>query len=81
MNTTTIRQKLHEYIKIADDKKVKAIYTIVESDINEMNEWWNDESFIAELDKRSSDLKSGKDKGITWDELKNELLKSNPNGL
>ena len=81
MNTTTIRQKLHEYIKVADDKKVKAIYTIVESDINEMNEWWNDESFIAELDKRSSDLKSGKEKGVTWEELKNELLKSTPNGL
>ena len=73
MNTTTIRQKLHEYIKVADDKKVKAIYTIVESDINEMNEWWNDESFIAELDKRSSDLKSGIDKGITWDELKKRI--------
>ena len=73
MNTTTIRQKLHEYIKVADDKKVKAIYTIVESDINEMNEWWNDESFIAELDKRSSDLKSGKEKGITWSELKKRI--------
>ena len=81
MNTTTIRQKLHEYIKVADDKKVKAIYTIVESDINEMNEWWNDESFIAELDKRSSDLKSGKEKGVPWDELKKELLKSTPDGL
>ena len=81
MNTTTIRQKLHEYIKVADDKKVKAMYTIVESDINEMNEWWNDESFIAELDKRSSDLKSGKEKGVTWDELKKELLKSTPDGL
>ena len=74
MNTTTIRQKLHEYIKVADDKKVKAIYTIVESDINEMNEWWNDENFIAELDKRSSDLKSGKDKGVAWEELKKELF-------
>ena len=81
MNTTTIRQKLHEYIKVADDKKVKAIYTIVESDINEMNEWWNDESFISELDKRSSDLKSGKEKGITWDELKKDILKSTPNEL
>lgn len=81
MNTSTIRQRLYEYIKVADDKKVKAIYTIVESDINEMNEWWNDESFISELDKRSSDLKSGKDKGVNWDELKKELLKSTPNGL
>jgi hypothetical protein len=66
---------------VADDKKVKAIYTIIESDINEMNHWWNDERFIAELDKRSSDLKSGKDKGFTWDELKKELERSTPNGL
>lgn len=75
MNTTTIRKKLQEYIKVADEKKVKAIYTIVENEINEMNQWWNDEQLIAELDKRSADLKSGKDQGITWDELKKQLLK------
>lgn len=57
------RQKLHEYISTADDKKVKAIYTIIESDLNEMYEWWNDKELIAELDLRSDDLKSGKDKG------------------
>jgi len=74
MNTSTIRKKLYEYIKVADDKKVKAIYTIIESDINEMNHWWNDGRFIAELDKRSSDLKSGKDKGVDWVELKKELI-------
>lgn len=81
MNTSTIRQKLHEYIKVADDKKVKAIYTIIESDINEMNQWWNDDRFIAELDKRSSDLKSGKDKGVFWEELKMELSIQTHNGL
>lgn len=41
-----------------------------------MNQWWNDEPFIAELDKQSADLKSGRDKGVTWDELKRELLSS-----
>ncbi|MDP2335279.1 MAG: addiction module protein [Bacteroidota bacterium] len=81
MNTSTIRQRLYEYIKVADDKKVKAIYTIVESEINEMNEWWNDENFIAELDKRTSDLKSGKDQGVTWEELKKEFFSQTPNGL
>lgn len=39
-----------------------------------MNQWWNAEQFIADLDKQSADLKSGKDKGITWEELKKELL-------
>jgi len=33
MTTATIRKKLHDYINIADDKKVEAIYTIVEDDL------------------------------------------------
>ena len=84
MNTSTIRKKLSEYIKVADDKKVKAIYTIIESDLNEIYEWWNDQELIAELDRRSDDLKSGKDNGHLWEEVKKELLdgqkKSSRNG-
>ena len=30
MTTTIIRKKLVEYLKVADDKKIKAIYTMVE---------------------------------------------------
>lgn len=76
MNTSIIRQKLHEYIRVADDEKVKAIYTIIESDINSLYEWWNDKDLIAELDYRSAGLKSGNDKGYHWEEAKKELLKS-----
>jgi len=76
MNTSAIRQKLYEYIKVADDKKVKAIYTIIESEVNELYEWWNDRDLMAELDCRSADLKSGKDKGYPWEEVKKELLNS-----
>ena len=32
MNTSTIKQKLYEYIRVADDKKVKAIYTLIEGE-------------------------------------------------
>jgi hypothetical protein len=81
MNTATIRKKLSEYIKVADDKKVKAIYTIVEDDINELNERWNDQSFITDLDNRSADLKSGKDQGVPWEKLKREIKRTTPNAL
>lgn len=77
MNTSTIRQKLYEYIRVADDKKVKAIYTIIESEVNELYEWWNDKDLMAELDARSADLKSGKDKGNPWEEVKKELINEN----
>jgi hypothetical protein len=75
MTTAAIRQKLYEYIRIADDKKVKAIFTIVEDDINDFD-WANDPEFIAELDKRSNDYKSGVVKGIPWDEARKKILSS-----
>ncbi len=39
MDTATIRQQLHNYLEVADDKKIKAIYTIIENDVreNELN--------------------------------------------
>ena len=74
MDTLMIRQKLYEYIKVADDKKVEAIYTIVKEEINEPYEWWNDEELIMELDRRSADLKSGKDAGVSWVDTKDRLL-------
>lgn len=80
MNTTEIRKKLYEYIKVAEDKKIKAIYTIIESDINDMDKGLNDEQLIAELEKRSSDLKAGKDKGVAWEELKKGISSQKPDG-
>jgi hypothetical protein len=75
MNTSAIRKRLHEYIKVAEDKKIKALYTIIENEIKEMDSWQDDKQLLAELEKRSSDLKLGKDKGVSWEELKKEFLK------
>jgi hypothetical protein len=36
MKTTDIKEKLHQYIETADEKKLKAIYTMVEEDIARM---------------------------------------------
>lgn len=36
--------------------------------------WWEDELLVQELDKRSEDLKSGKDKGVSFAEIKQRLL-------
>ena len=76
METSLIRQKLFEYISTADDKKVRAIYTIIENNLHvEDYEWWSDKQLIEQLDRISADLKSGKDKGYSWDKVKNELLR------
>ena len=52
MTTTAIREKLQDYIKVADDKKIKAIYTILEDEITTETEWWNDNVFVKE-DRKS----------------------------
>jgi hypothetical protein len=74
MNTATIRKKLYEYIRVADDRKVRAIYTIIENDVVEPYEWWNDNELLAELDYRSEQIKSGNDPGMLWEDAKKEIL-------
>lgn len=80
MDTLTIRQKLHDIIDTADDKKVEEIFIKLLDDTNEPYEWWKDEELVAELEQISADMKSGKDKGFTVEESKAHLkahLKNN----
>ena len=60
------------YIDNASDEELQELYDFVDSETPPY-EWWNDEELMAELDSRAADLKSGKDPGITWDELKKNL--------
>ncbi|WP_162847183.1 addiction module protein [Mucilaginibacter gracilis] len=77
MNKATLKQKLHDYIDIAEEKKLKAIYTILESELEE-GKWWNDKETVAELERRTEELRTGKEKGFTWDEIKERVRKSSP---
>lgn len=74
MTTAAIRQKLYEYIRFADDKKVKAIYTVVAGDANTNSEWWEDKKLLEKVIKTDNDMESGKDKGINWEDAKKQLL-------
>jgi len=73
MSTATIRERLFEYIRFADDKKVQAIYTMVEDEIIEKLDLWKDKDFVAELDRRIEELESGKVKGVTMEEMKSKF--------
>lgn len=69
MNAASVREKLYDYIRVADDKKLKAIYTMLEDTIEEELEWWKNKAFMKELDKRYTDWESGKEKGYTMEEI------------
>ena len=66
MRTAEIKQKLHEYIESAEDKKLKAIYTLLETDI--AHEFTFTDEQKKELDKRYDDYMNGVGEIYTWEE-------------
>lgn len=43
MNTSTLREQLHQYIDDADDDKIAAIFTILRSDISNTTAYTDEE--------------------------------------
>jgi hypothetical protein len=68
-----VKERLHDYNEHADDKKLKAIYTILENDMEE--DWEIDEAQIKELDKGWNDYMSGKSKSIPSEKAMDNLSK------
>jgi hypothetical protein len=68
MDAAQLKQKLHDYINTAGKKKLQAIYTLLESDMPQYSNWWDDKEFVEELDRRAEELESGRVKGLTWEE-------------
>ncbi|MDB5155841.1 MAG: hypothetical protein JWR50_548 [Mucilaginibacter sp.] len=73
MTTAAIREKLYDYIKEADDKKIEAIYSLFEDQMAPSVNWWEDEEVVAELDERVRRWKAGIDRTYTWDEVEQSI--------
>ena len=73
MGAVAIREKLQDYIRNADDKKVKAIYTMVESDIEFNYQWWKDEALVKELAADVKAVKAKKQRTYTLEDVKEKI--------
>jgi hypothetical protein len=58
MTTAAIRQKLSTYIQIADDKKLKAVYTLLEDDMQD-GERISISQYNKEIDTSMEEVKRG----------------------
>ena len=74
MDTDIIRQQLHNYLEVADDKKINALYTIIEKDIQE-NEFEYPDELKNELDKRYAEYKNDSAEMVTASESKKRIEK------
>jgi len=76
MNAAMKRTRLITYLADVDDKKVNALYTLLEENINDINtEPAFTESQLEILDERRASFLSGKDKGIDWQTMHNNVRK------
>lgn len=76
---SSLRDRLYDYIRVADDKKLNAIYSLLENEIVETKKWWKDKQFVAELDSRYAAMETGKDKGFTVEQLESSIAKLRKN--
>jgi hypothetical protein len=80
MEQASLKQKLHRYIDVADEKKLQAIYTILEDEI-EGEYFYTQDEIKMFYDRRQKHL-NGESKSYTVAETLN-LVRQNrqPNGL
>jgi len=78
MTYVALKEKLHEYIEHADEQKVKAIYTLIERDIEDSGYEFDDET-LNFLEKRRKEFLESGHSGFTVEEsmeyVKTELKK------
>jgi U3 small nucleolar ribonucleoprotein component len=74
MDTSTIKKQLHSYLEVADDKKIKAFYTMMEDEIKKSGVEYSDE-LKTELDAGYAAYKNGEAKMVTALESKKRIQK------
>lgn len=72
MTTQLIKQRLHTYLELADDKKVKAIYTMMESEINKSV---ITKELKLEMDERLKNYKANASTALTQKQSKKRIDK------
>jgi len=70
MTTATIRQKLMTYLADADDSKVKALYTLLEKDIQEEKTFALSDEQMQILEKEHNMYMRGEGKSYTREEAR-----------
>lgn len=77
MAAIAIRKEVQELLQLADNKTLEEVYAMLKQRLKGKYDPWADDSYVARLQQQSADLKSGKVKGKSWDEVKERFLSRN----
>jgi putative addiction module component (TIGR02574 family) len=75
MTTVNLKKNIHKAVdKIDDPELLRAVYTILEREIENAEQYELTPAQKKELDRRLANHKSGKSKSYSWEEVKGSLL-------
>jgi CO dehydrogenase/acetyl-CoA synthase alpha subunit len=69
MELQELRDRLTVYILEAEEKKIQALYTLLENEIEGEYKWHEDEAFLKELDEDYRKYESGEEPGCPAEEV------------
>ena len=70
MTISAIRKKLKTYVDGVDDKKVKALYTLLQDEIEDSDGFSLSEEHLRILDKEHALHLNGQTKSYSWEDAK-----------
>ena len=73
MTNLAIRKKVITYLADADDKKVKAVYTLLEKDIEVKTSFKLSPAQLKQLNAEREKHINGKSPSYTWNEVKERI--------
>ncbi len=78
MTSIAKRQKLHQYIDIANNRDIAILLNYIERDMEPDVPYnkWDDDEFVVEMELRLKSMEDGSDKGRTWEEVKERARQS-----
>ena len=78
MTSIAKRQKLHQYIDIANNRDIAILLNYIERDMEPDVPYnkWDDDEFVVEMELRLKSMEDGSDKGRTWEEVQERARQS-----
>ncbi|NML21834.1 hypothetical protein HHL16_13165 [Pseudoflavitalea sp. G-6-1-2] len=74
---TKLVKEINDYLTQLNENQKKAVLTVVKTFATENdNDVWEDEEFIAELDRRTKEYETGNAKVLTLEQLESKVRKA-----
>ncbi|MEI9934543.1 MAG: hypothetical protein WDM71_06750 [Ferruginibacter sp.] len=69
MGAVKLDKEIAQYLGQLNLQQKEVVLSVVKTFARDEEAWWNNKTYIAEMDKRFGELETGKVKGYTLEEL------------